>query len=199
MELFDKDYVHFMWDDELQDKTGFFAPGISSLIDYVNGNELTRYGKAYYRGYPSDPFLQNGTGMAYAFFYYDPNCEVKLAYAEGKQIEFRPKDEHLSWQPARNPSWADDVEYRIKPEEEPRLMMTHKELAEWVSKQNGQYKILGYRMTYININHKYPENEEDKELTDDYRIRSWNSSEWVKPTVDIYLRDCKKEKDDRNS
>ena len=51
MELFDKDYVHFMWDDELQDKTGFFAPGISSLIDYVNGNELTRYGKAYYRGW----------------------------------------------------------------------------------------------------------------------------------------------------
>ena len=46
-------------------------------------------------------------------------CEllpIMQAFAEGKEIQFRPLDENASWIECPNPSWEEDVEYRIKPE-----------------------------------------------------------------------------------
>ena len=121
MELFDKRFVHFMWDDELKGKNVFVADTIDALIFAVRNdgecgvktNALRCSSRA------SLPFLDSIFNNCYPFAYYDPNYEVKRAYyKEGKKIEFRPKDEHLSWMPCVNPSWKNDVEYRVKPEEE---------------------------------------------------------------------------------
>ncbi len=38
MDLFDKKFVYFMWDDELEAREGFFADYIGDLEDYVNSN-----------------------------------------------------------------------------------------------------------------------------------------------------------------
>lgn len=35
MELFDKRFVHFMWDDSLKGKVGFFADSIDELRDSI--------------------------------------------------------------------------------------------------------------------------------------------------------------------
>ena len=188
MELFDKDYVNFLWEDELEGKSGFVSDNIDRLIEIVNSNKFSK-DTVSKSDCASVPFYWGDCD--WKFFYHDPNYEVKIAHIEGKKIQIYVGGEWIDVKD-ENPNWKCCYKFRIKPEE--RLIMTHKELAEWVSKQNGQYKISDRRTTYIYITHKYPENEENEELTDDFSIRSWGSSEWVKPTVDIYLRDCKKEK-----
>ena len=71
--------------------------------------------------------------------------------------------------------------------EEP-VLMTYRQLAEWLTKGNGQskdegswvYQYLAYKLIV-----------ENKPVDETVRIRRWDSDEWVKPTVDIYERDCK--------
>jgi hypothetical protein len=38
--LFDKKFVHFMWSDELEGKTVFFADYISNLKERVENNDI---------------------------------------------------------------------------------------------------------------------------------------------------------------
>ena len=80
MELFDKKFVHFMWDDELEGKEGFVSRNIKALIDIVNLNDETAL----------KPLTKELTDT-WAFVYYDPLYNVKRAYNEGKPIESRCK------------------------------------------------------------------------------------------------------------
>ena len=105
MELFDKKYVHFMWEDELEGKEGFFANNIDSLMLTVNNNNpLTRMN-----------ITEEEFGH-WTFVYYDPNYECKRAFSEGKQIQCRSNSVY-KWIDDTNPTWEDIFEYRIKPEE----------------------------------------------------------------------------------
>ena len=72
-------------------------------------------------------------------------------------------------------------------EEEPALM-THRQLAEWLAKGNGQMRYTD-ALTYPY--HFYNPIEENKSVAEYTRIRRWDSDEWVVPTVDIYERDCR--------
>ena len=66
--------------------------------------------------------------------------------------------------------------------------MTNLQLAEWLAKGNGQYRLKGestegsFWMVY--------EDEEDLAV-DSALIRPWGTDEWIKPTVAIYERDCR--------
>lgn len=42
--------------------------------------------------------------------------EIIKAWEDGKELQFRPRDPHLSWQECGNPSWDVDLEYRVKPD-----------------------------------------------------------------------------------
>ena len=72
--------------------------------------------------------------------------------------------------------------------DENNTLMTYRQLAEWLTKGNGQskdegswvYQYLAYKLIV-----------ENKPVDETVRIRRWDSDEWVKPTVDIYERDCK--------
>ena len=69
--------------------------------------------------------------------------------------------------------------------EEPKLM-TNRQLAEWASKRLGQIKngkSVGVCVHYEEANENYPPDPT-------VLIRPWDSDEWVRPTVDIYERDC---------
>lgn len=79
-------------------------------------------------------------------------------------------------------------------EEQPKQRMTNIQLMEWISKRNGMFKHEN------NSDHCYTsksclEYELNEEVDKDIIIRSWDSEEWVEPTVDIYERDCKGDKE----
>ena len=77
MELFDKKFVHFMWDDELEGKECFVSQSIKALIDIVNMN--LRYAIVE---------INKKVAEQWSFFYYDPNYVTKRAYVEGKTIQY---------------------------------------------------------------------------------------------------------------
>ena len=93
MELYDKKYVYFEWDDKLEGKDVFCGFSIYDLKSQVNqGNAQT--GVLHHsnnsKGHPFVPTWSDGSGsLAYPFAYYDPYYEVKKAYNEGKKIQYK--------------------------------------------------------------------------------------------------------------
>jgi hypothetical protein len=180
MELFDKKFVHFMWEDELAGKKGFFEDSINDLI--IDVNECNCRGTVTVSESNAYPFQREETGITWAFFYYDPNYDCKRAYAEGKTIQYKQVD---TWFVVTDPGWYDDIEYRIKPEEPKPRIMTYRELAEWLAKGNGQIKVGGEIHFWLD----YVEGTDAMEVC--YKIRRWGSEEWIEPTVDVYEADVK--------
>ena len=185
--LFNKKFVHFLWEDELKGKEGFFAHDINSLKGRVNNGEAEYIGRVRF-GDMVFPFNKDCNRGDYRFFYYDPNYECKKAYAEGKQIEYELEDgKWYDLNDGNKPNWDSDYNFRIKPEEPKSRRMNYRELAEWLAKGNGQYK--------GESNCKYTELQylcaDDLEVSTLYKIRRWDSSEWIEPTYDVYEKDCK--------
>ena len=78
----------------------------------------------------------------------------------------------------------------LYPYEEPQKQrMTIRQLEEWLAKGNGERK---YNNSICNY-WIYNSNNEYDEVSEDIHIRTWDSDEWIEPTMDIYERDCKKE------
>lgn len=79
-------------------------------------------------------------------------------------------------------------EYIYPYEEPPKKRMTNRMLLEWLAKGNGMFcngSSYCYMYTF------FSKEELDDEVTQGFKIRSWDSDEWIEPTVDIYERDCK--------
>lgn len=74
-------------------------------------------------------------------------------------------------------------------EELPEELMSNRQFAEWIAKENGQYTAEHWNTIYTE--HDYAKGHDEEKVPSDYRIRPWGSDEWVVPTVAIYLRDCK--------
>ena len=74
-------------------------------------------------------------------------------------------------------------------EESPKKRMTNRQIAEWLARGNGEYSRDAYDRSYAE--YSYFKSERNNEVDSDMKIRSWDSEEWVEPTVDIYERDCK--------
>ena len=72
---------------------------------------------------------------------------------------------------------------------EPKKRMTSRQLFEWLAKGNGEYTEDIYMCVYDS--YSYTKEAENNEVTSEIKIRTWDSEEWVEPTVDIYERDCK--------
>lgn len=112
MELYDKKYVYFEWDDKLKGKKGFFANTINELKSKVeSGFELL---ECHFSNNPTGFHFSNSiSNNAYQFFYYDPYYEFRKAYLEGKQLQF--KNCKGDWgDVVGTPIFTTD-EYRIKP------------------------------------------------------------------------------------
>ena len=110
------------------------------------------------------------------------------ALVEGKTI--KAYDECVGWVDCKAPDFCMKAEcYRIKPEVEVKLM-TYRQLAEWCAKGNGEFRF-NESSTFYNIC-TYDEPSENN-VVSDVSIRYWNSNEWIKPTLEVYLEDCGKE------
>lgn len=183
--LFNKKFVHFLWEDELEGKKGFFADDINVLKDSVNNGDSKRIGRVRLGrvrfGEINFPFNKDWNNVDYRFFYYDPNYECKCAYAEGKQIQYELDGE---WYDLDEPNWDSDYNFRIKPEEPKSRRMTFRELTRWLAKGNGQY-LSQNEFAYYCIT-GYTIEVDDRELPEEYKIRKWGSNEWIEPTYDVY-------------
>ena len=110
MELYDKKYVYFDWDDKLEGKKVILAHTIENLKEFVNSCDNE------YRFFS----IQKGTNLPFSngacdceFAYYDPYYEIRRAYLEGKQLQY--KDGDGNWEDViGEPTFTID-EYRIKP------------------------------------------------------------------------------------
>lgn len=102
MELYDKKFVYFDWDDNLEGKEGFFADNIESLKQNVNDDVTPLYGKIVKNLDNDNNFLlfrcvkESGWGDSFRFCYYDPYYEFRKAYLEGKQLQF--KSSNCGWE-----------------------------------------------------------------------------------------------------
>lgn len=114
--LFDPKFVHFMWDDSLKGKEVFASNDIYSLMAAVN-NGYKKDGLVKEYGYSNSPFITVKGNRLYMFAYYDPNYEVKRAYAEGKTIQVKTYD-HPMWLDVDSPAWdsGNGIEFRVKPD-----------------------------------------------------------------------------------
>ncbi len=117
MELFDKRFVYLEWDDKLEGKKVFIGDTLPQLRVSVNGHLDSLQGVS--KNVSDDSFYPfiSPCGIRYAMVYYDPNYSCKVAYAQGKKIQFkfRHDGDGGEWKPC-TPQWRDDCEYRVKPE-----------------------------------------------------------------------------------
>lgn len=175
MELFDKKFVHFMWEDELRGKDCIIDDNIDGLKSHVNDysdDHTTRVIDSENTVFP----FHEPDGNDWRFCYYDPNYECKRAFAEGKTIQF--KNYYDIWEdliPEYN-DWNEDTEYRIKPDEPRR--MTNRELARWLAKGNGQVRL---RSGDIRTSLIYT--KDDSYVSDGMMIRGWDEEEWHEPVI----------------
>lgn len=92
MELFDKRFVRFMWDDELEEKVCFAADNMENLIFAVenDGKCAVKTNALRYSGNNVKPFHAYMLGAnSYTFAYYDPNYKWKKAFNEGEKIQYQ--------------------------------------------------------------------------------------------------------------
>ena len=136
-EIFDKKFVHFMWDDSLEGKEGFFSDSIPYLIAYVEDDAIEECTIAHKgcanRNCKNDTYQFNNvkSGNSYLFFYYDPLYEVKLAWKNGKQIQCKLNGSPFRWEDCIDkPNWLDTCEYRVKPEEPKKKWRPFKDIQE---------------------------------------------------------------------
>ncbi len=119
---FDKRFVYCIWDDALMAQDVVAASCISSLIskvehddDYLMPDTCVCIGCNENMDYPFKVRDEDGQVDSHRFVYYDPNYICKLAYACGKQIQFRNRDGQ--WEDVKKPVWTERNEYRVKPDE----------------------------------------------------------------------------------
>lgn len=79
----------------------------------------------------------------------------------------------------------------------PKQRMTNRQYAEWLAKGNGESTTSRLHCAYTC--YEYEKGKDEMFVPDDYVIRPWDSDEWIEPTLDIYLRDCKHLSQDRSS
>lgn len=168
---FNEKYIHVTWNNELTGKTVFYAESIANLMDYTRfGGLIRRKGVATYSGDVEFPFEVDGRN--YRFVYYDPCYELKVAQVQGKTIQY--SNGYGVWFDMEGCEFYDNIEYRIKPEEEKPV--TRYELAMWLSQGRGQLKLSGC------IHSSYCYYDDSSKVPDDARVRKWGDSEWCKPT-----------------
>lgn len=183
--MFDKRFVHFMWDDSLKGKEGFFADSIDELRDSVENNSEVK-GKVSGIYEEQESFLDE-EGMHWHFFYHDPLYEYKWAHEHGKIVQCKLPlsgwtNIHKDW------VWDYSCEYRIveekAEEEEKPTRLNWYMLAMWLAKGNGQAHSSNMEDDMIISSLNYNPMFGADTLDSSWQVRRWDDTEWHEPTVD---------------
>lgn len=89
-------------------------------------------------------------------------------------------DDGYTWEHAYPVEWnRKKVEESSKPKR-----MTYRQLSKWLAKGNGV--LWKSECNYIEFtSHNYVTKYADTEVMDDWKVRKWDSEEWIEPTVDL--------------
>ena len=189
MPKFEKQYVHFMWSDELEGKMVFFANHISNLKKRVESNDEAFYADVT-QGEGNLPFRLSTRGVCWLFVYYDPYYELKAAREQGKVVQRYWKSEQ-EWEEHIGDDFTDDVSlYRIKPEEPEEKPITNRDLAQWLAEGYGQYMDVDFKVARTYYFYDCCEAlADDAPINKDIRVRLWGDTEWHVPTRKyMYMR-----------
>lgn len=88
MKLFDEKFVHVLWNNDLAGSKGFVANNIQELINKVEEKRSDKQFEIRKSENQNAPFFMSGIGCSYPFAYIDPYYEIKIAYLDGKTIEW---------------------------------------------------------------------------------------------------------------
>ena len=173
MELFDKKFVYFMWDDKLKDKSAFCANSIPDLTSVVN-SENQDYFHTLSRSLNSAwPFHSEEKLCDWRFIYYDPLYNYKVAFNRGGIVSYRSKGSSDLWIRVTHPMWDDEkYEYLLGCKDLIPIAATNMEVAEWLSKGNGQIRLA----CTISTDYEYGASM-DKAVCN-YSVRKWEDKEW---------------------
>lgn len=127
-------------------------------------------------------------------YWFSDSISILKSKVEGSAMDkVRTLDEVIlnSQYPFRTGSLTVDFMLIYPYEEQPKKRMTNRQLAEWLARGNGQYMLVEKIPPMTYFQYDYADEDDEVDAGYDFVIRSWGSDEWVKPTVDIYERDCK--------
>lgn len=141
--LFEKKFVHFLWDDDLKGKKVFVSDNIVELQSLVNnwGDNMLEIEES------QDGHKPFKWGVnCYTFAYYDPNYLCKKAFKQGKQIQ-RYVNVSGIWINDDYPIW-ENGEYRISPsvlkrEEEEQKLANYKKQGKTCEECETRYTCRG--------------------------------------------------------
>lgn len=147
---FDKKYVHCVWDESLVGKLCVFADDIPCLRkhveqcvdDYIGALQEPPASACDLDVSPEDlvfPFCMSD-GTHYKFVYYDPNYMNKLAFENGKQIQYLHCNE---WFDMDNPVWNDTTTYRVKPDKPEPEYRPYKDIDSFIYEYRNMCHIFG--------------------------------------------------------
>lgn len=120
LKLFEKKYVHFMWDDALEGKKCIVGDTILELMNNVNQSNWIYHCFVEENTDSSFPFKADD-GCKYCFAYYDPLYEYKKAWFEDKVVQVWNNIRNEWLDVKSNELWTEhaaEAKYRFKPEEE---------------------------------------------------------------------------------
>lgn len=188
MPKFEKQYVHFMWSDELEGKMVFFADYIQQLKQRVENNIIGHYAKVT-KSEVNLPFRIADGQASWQFAYYDPYYELRIAREQGKVVQ-RYWHSSQEWEEHIGDDFTDDVSlYRIKPEgpaqkpESEEKPITNRELAQWLAEGYGQYMDAEYITSQTSrAYYCYDTSADDQPIDKHIRVRLWGDTEWRIPT-----------------
>lgn len=180
MPVFEKKYIHCLWDDMLAGKEVFFADDVVNLHDIVKYNVLDYKDVIKFSGYEKEPFKSaKFCNTNWKFAYYDPLYEWRLAAEQGETVQILFKDTWQDVLPDHNWSEHENDTYRIKPKEK---LATNRQLAEWLARGMGEicfYKdalLCDMKLSYYNY-------EDDDEPATEVLVRTWEDVDWSEPTL----------------
>ena len=173
--LFDECYIFRDWDDCLRCQLVFVGDSVCSLEGHFREGEPILV-------YPSDdfdfPFFADDFCCHFRFVYYDPLLEFKRARADGKVIEVLDGGQWLEV-PADERLFLEPHLYRIRPEFVSGSVVSNRELACWLAKGNGEYRLDNDVISSLYI---YTKGTADDPVPPQLLVRHWWAVEWSLPT-----------------
>ena len=138
MKLFDPKFLYCNPEDFLEGKEVFIGNSREYLIEDVNCDTLQDKNICEFSNSQDYPFKTKNSLSTYRYVYYDPLYDVKRAFAEGKTIEYQPKN-HVSdiWY-ASTEGVVDPEHYFYRIKEEEHKVINEQNLEEkWKEFQNA--------------------------------------------------------------
>ena len=177
-DLFDESFVFRCWDASLEGKSVYVGGRLESLKKSFLSDKstVTIPSGDFHFPFRVDGF--DGGTYNFRYVYYDPLLEFKRARVDGKVVEVCTEegwsevlsDEDFNLQPSC---------YRIRPESSSSSDVSNRELAYWLSQGYGEYCLDNDEVSYL---YTYPKNTSNDPIPTNLMVRSWDETEWVRPT-----------------